>query len=160
MQRKIKGFSLIELVVVIGIITITSGTVLINFGRYSAERSQLYENAQILVSHIRYAQQMTTQGYQTEVRLNISNSNRFEIWSMRPNIHGNYVLTKIENHIFSDGIHIASTNVSGGRIRFTNRGSLSDPSSTTRLHSQNYRVSITTTIGGGRVYIHEMERLR
>ena len=140
------GFSLLELVVALGIVAITSGIVMTHWTAPNQERQQLEQDAQRLASSIRYAQQMTVQGVPTQVRISTNHAGIYT--------QDNYNLFRYrESWRFADGIEMYFSNAPDWRFNFTNRGTLSGIASTTRLRSQNYRTYLTTTVSGGRVNI-------
>lgn len=147
-----KGFSLVELIVVLGMLATASGVAMINFSGYSVEHRGISQDAQILASSIRYAQQMSTQGRATQI---LPGTYGFTIRARIPNpiYANNQIMADIERHYFSDNVTFDTGTLYGNVIRFTNRGTLSYRSYTVHLNSPNYRVSLTTTIGGGRVNI-------
>lgn len=156
-----QGFSLIELVVALGIVAITSGVLMTHWVAPNRERHQLMQNAQLLASSFRYAQQMTMQGVRTQVRLG---GDRIVIETLQPEIFegietDRYRMQYHRSHVFTDGVVIHHTNVNERLLRFSNRGTPSHGGSTTRLRSQHYELAVTVTVSGGRTRISDLTTL-
>ena len=142
------GFSLLELVVALGIVAITSGVVMTHWTAPNQERQQLEQDAQRLASSIRYAQQMTVQGSPTQVRITTNDVGIY----IPVNANSNFFRSR-ERWRFADGIEMYYTNARDFRFEFTARGTTRHGGATTRLSSPNYRTYLTTTVSGGRVNI-------
>ncbi|MCL1987089.1 MAG: GspH/FimT family protein [Firmicutes bacterium] len=139
------GFTLIELVVVLGILATLSGTIL--FTANGLQRRSL-ENAMFtLQADLRHAQRMAViEGRYWQVLLNTAENS----YSVGPANDG-------DSHVivyFPNGIELASGN---SNIRYLPRGTVSG-STTLRLKTANFTQRMTINVGPGRAMIYPIER--
>jgi len=139
-----KGFTLIELVLILGIITIVSAGVLVSM-RGNNYRT-LHNASLALQSDLRYAQRRAiTEGRRHGIVFERT-QNRYHIVLDHPREHIRTVYLP-NGVIFQD--------VTGAQLMFLPRGTASSGFTIT-LASGNYRQDLTATVSGGRIRVWDI----
>lgn len=142
-----KGYTIIEVITVLFIIIILSSIVMTSLT--SVSRRQLHRAALELQSDLRYAKNMSLQeGTNYSIIFFLQNNS----YIMRRMENGRYVTIK---EVTLQNVDILHTTANNNTIIFTPRGTTGNPS-TVMLHNNYYRVSLTISLGAGRVLIQEI----
>ena len=138
----IKGFTLLELTAVIGVLAIISATVWVGTGQ--SYRRDIRLAADLLAADIRHAQQLA-----------IQKGTNTSVWIFREGYFIFYYPRGASGQMLGDFRPFLNATGGGGlNIRFTPRGTTSTPM-TINLRNNRYRISLTLTLGAGRVLIQE-----
>ena len=159
-RKKTKGHTLLELSIVLAIIAIMSGTFLL--GARSSPAQDIHNAATLLANDIRYAQQMALQtGLRHRVQINQLN-NSYSVLRLEPHILDSYRWQPTYSNKTNVPLYNASffsVNAPLGILEFTGRGTNATQATTIQLTNDIYHISLTTTVGGGRVYIDNARRI-
>ncbi|MCL2571431.1 MAG: GspH/FimT family pseudopilin [Defluviitaleaceae bacterium] len=140
-----KGFSLLELLIALGIITIVSGGVFLAF-RQTPRRA--LNNASIqLQADLRYAQRRAIQEGRRIGIIFEPAHNRYRIMSTSPT-------EEIRVVYFQGGVRLRQT-IPGARLDFLPRGTASS-GFTISLSNGRYWQRLTATVSGGRIEIFDI----
>ena len=141
-MNKVKGFTLIELVVVIAVLAILSATVLAGTGQ--SYRRDIEQAAHLFAADVRYAQQMAIQtGSSVRVWLD---HDSYRVLS--------YSIVDLDLLNGSRALYNGEFGAVGnGFIHFTPRGTTSTPMTVT-IRNDRYLIELTLTLGAGRILVH------
>lgn len=143
-----KGFTIIELIIVLAIIAITSGTIMLNI--QSSDRTTLQLAKNTLIDDIRFAQNMAKSigtSYYISFNSSLALSNTYHI---RRNNQGRRVLCPVSPGATLDNDIILRNNFGGNTINFTSRGTVAGAGTIT-MQLRRYSVTLTVNLGSGRV---------
>lgn len=142
-----KGYTLIEVIIAFFIIIMLSSIVITSFT--SVSRRQLNRAALELQADLRYAQNMALQeGTAYSIMFFVQNNS----YIIRRMENGRYVTIKEVN---LQNVEILNTTATNNTVIFSSKGTTANPC-TVNLHNDNYRVSLTISLGAGRVLIQDM----
>ena len=153
---KTKGFTLVEVVIVLAITVIVSGVAAVSLG--SLEKKRISAACDELVGDLRYAQRMAVlQGREYSVQFDTLN-NGYELYYTKNS--GTNVLEKVldKQVSFDNGVTLLSVNASGRLVSYTPMGTTGD-ACTIVLQTDGYSASITVNVGSGRVLIKEIVKI-
>ena len=148
-MNKRRGFTLIELVVTLGVLTVVLGVVFFVVSRRDSSYREINSAAVLLKSEIRYARQRALlEGEQVSINFNGANG-RYEIFYRSP-------FRSIRVGYLPDGITFAHGNITA--FHFRPRGTPGQGFSVT-IRSTNHRLTLSVVVSGGRVRISDIREV-
>ena len=161
-KGKLKGHSLLELSIVLGIIAISTGSLLTS-AFSTSPYTQLNRAATLLANDIRYAQQLSIQtGTRHRININmVANTYSLErLYNYNPERHYWLPISReLTNTPLQHNANFSWLSVTPHIIEFTTRGTLAGSSMSIHITNDIYQIILTTTVGGGRVYIYTAQRI-
>jgi Tfp pilus assembly protein FimT len=159
---KQNGYTLRGLAVCLSIIAIISSTVW--FGVSNSPNTQINRAAILIANDIRYAQQLSIQtGIPHRVVISPI-GNTYTIQRYNHITLDIYRWTDLSDQttnipLYNASFHLVTTASTIPIIGFTARGTISTGASTIVITNNIYNIQLTTTVGGGRVYIGNSIRI-
>ena len=150
MTNKRKGFTLAELIVTLGVITIVMGAIFFAISSRDSSRREILAAADLLMADIRYARQ---RAIMDDALVEIAFYGASDSYSIRYH----YRRLPIRSVCLPDGIWFAHSN--RREHHFRPRGTPSSGFSVT-IRSEYHRLTLSVVGSGGRVRISDFQEVR